>query len=322
MVDQQPFPGRSSRKDDTYIKKLRNFMLRYRAGNKAAREKLAYENLALYFAYQIYERRDDVNYHTALHIESRILSRQSDAEIAAEVCTQPGVVHWYEKLFFHVRDRLNAHDWIVDQVLWPAFDRASYTITDTGGEAVVINRPIAEPHFDCTTKFFAYFGGPFLLDHMLTGFTRGATATSREDVSSWYENQYQNRIAQRATQAIQTFALTKFDVIKLFEIHNQLISIRKNANNKEDNKSFLTKAIMAMVGGMQWGVGREGAKLVKGTVIEKFDDGAAELRDEEMMLLGVGEHPSSVEGVELLCLPEPGTREEREQIETPAPSQS
>src|SRR5262249_21936789 len=60
-------------------------------------------------------------------VQARILSRQTDDEIAAHSGLTPDTVRCFETLFFRVRDRLDAADWIAARVvgagLWRGFAR-------------------------------------------------------------------------------------------------------------------------------------------------------------------------------------------------------
>jgi hypothetical protein len=50
-------------------------------------------------------------------VQARLLAGQTDAEIADACGLDAEVVYWFESLFFHVRDRLQARDWIAIRVL-------------------------------------------------------------------------------------------------------------------------------------------------------------------------------------------------------------
>jgi hypothetical protein len=60
-------------------------------------------------------------------VQARLLSGQTEDEIAARSGLTPDTVRWFEALFFRVRDRLHARDWVAAQVLggrqWCGFAR-------------------------------------------------------------------------------------------------------------------------------------------------------------------------------------------------------
>ena len=304
---QRETPGRTSKRDDEYVQALRNFILRYRAYTGQPLDQLAFANPGLYWAYQIHDRRHDDGARMAVMIEARILAGQNNVDIAKELCTIPEVIDWYEKIFFNVRDRLHAHDWVVDHVLMPAFLESRIS-AQPGQNASKIRQPLAEAFFDPTLKFFAYFGGPFVLDFVLTGFRRGNRCRNREETGQWFDTYWANRLKQRSSEAVGTFEVNKYNVMQLFETHRELIKIEKSVDAQEGSENDYRKGVAGLLHDMRWAVGKDGEHMVEGTVLASYDKGAAELRDHEMMLLSAGRNPGTIEGAETLELPPPRRR--------------
>lgn len=88
------------------------------------------------------------NDRTRWEVEARILARQTDDEIATRTGLAPAVVGWYEVLFFNVRDRLNARDWIICRAIGSGFSVACQDL----GQVL---------------RAVGYLGGPAALDVML-----------------------------------------------------------------------------------------------------------------------------------------------------------
>jgi hypothetical protein len=304
-------PGRTTKRDDTYIKGLRNFILRYRNGDEVARTQLGYENPGLLWAYQIFEaRQDDAASRLAEIVEARILARQTDEQVADELHTLPQTVLWYEQLFFNVRDRLDGHDWILNHVLFPAVTRSREAALAANAEAAAPvpnpQRPVSEPFFDATIKFFAYFGGPLMLDYVLSGFQRGNLARSREEVGSWFDKHWTTRIKHRSAAASATFEVNRYSVMELFNCHASIMQIQKTQDDDAEKQSQMNKSIKAMMTNMGWAYGKDGEDTVAGTPIEPYDDGAVELRDDEVLLMHGGGKPDTIhEGLEKFTMPEP-----------------
>lgn len=78
-------------------------------------------------------------------VEARILARHDDATIARDCSLVPEVVHWFEALFFNVRDRLHARDWITLRAIRLHQGASNETIW----------------------RAFAYHGGPIILEIIL-----------------------------------------------------------------------------------------------------------------------------------------------------------
>lgn len=85
-------------------------------------------------------------------VEARLLSGQSDNEIASRLRIAPHEVDLYERLFFDVRESLRAHDWIFGKAIgWP---RPGQSDQELGR----------------LWKSVGYFGGPSVLDWMIVLF--------------------------------------------------------------------------------------------------------------------------------------------------------
>lgn len=76
-------------------------------------ENLARVDPEVYAAHQLYDQRGP----RRLEIEARLLAGQTVPEVAARVALPEPTVAAFEALFFHVRDRLEAADWITVHAL-------------------------------------------------------------------------------------------------------------------------------------------------------------------------------------------------------------
>ena len=310
MVDRMPNPGRSTARDDEYVKHFRNFLLRYRAYDVDARKRMGYENPGLYWAYEIYAGRQQP--HTKRNsaaVEAMLLAGLSDDEIAKECHTVPQVIKYYEALFFNVRDRLQSGHWIVTHALMPAYEMAiaaGHQVLDANGAPNFQRTPLSEPFDDATLKMFGYFGGPIILRYMLDcGFRRGAMAQGTDGIPAWFDGHVFTRLRHRSSMAAQTFELSKYDVMQLFEIHLRIVEIEKSTDSDETKQNAIFSNIAAMLKNMPWAIGEEGKKMIEGTLVEPYDASAAELRDAELQLLSSGRKPSTIKGIEHMKLPPP-----------------
>jgi hypothetical protein len=97
----------------------------------------------------------------SLLVEAWLLARQPSAAIAGLTGVQPAIVDAFEALLFHCRDRIDARDWVVSQLIGPAGTAAA------------------------TLKSFAYFGGPHVLPLVLPYLVGGrALFASRLDLTT------------------------------------------------------------------------------------------------------------------------------------------
>jgi hypothetical protein len=95
-------------------------------------------------------------------LESRILARQSDEEIAARLKIAPGAVQAYADTFFDVRPRLKAKTYISTMILGTA-------AMDAG----------LEPLTEWVARSLAYFGGARVLDFVLPWLRDGGMAVEK-----------------------------------------------------------------------------------------------------------------------------------------------
>jgi hypothetical protein len=84
---------------------------------------------------------------TRLLVQARLLARQTSSEIAVRTGFADSVIDAYETVFFHCRDRLEAHDW----VLTCAIGVRSWAEPKGPDPAAVL-------------KAFAHWGGPRVLE--------------------------------------------------------------------------------------------------------------------------------------------------------------
>jgi hypothetical protein len=315
IVDKYP-AGKSTPYDDEYIKKYKTFLVKYRNADEITRQKLGYGNPGMFWAHQIYDCKASAH-RKSTAIEARILARLDDDHIANELHTIPETIQWYELLFFNVRDRLNSGDWIVDHVLMPAYE-ASLTAgiavaegeqTDDDAPPLMpkfVRTPLSEPFYDATLKMFGYFGGDRLLNYFLKcGFREGAKANSDDDIANWFDGHWSNRIRHRSTMAAQSFEVNKYNVMELFATHTRIIEIERSTDTQVSKTTQINVNVAAMLRNMPWAIGDAGRAMVANTALAQYDDGAAELRDSELMLISSGRTPSTVKGVDKLRLPPP-----------------
>ena len=96
----------------------------------------------LHIAHQLYRE----NHPTRWLIESRILAGLTDEQIAQADGLPAEAVGWFEKVFFHVRDRFAAEAWIAGAA-FPKLTRHELTLQDQ----------------DQLLRWAGYFGGPLVL---------------------------------------------------------------------------------------------------------------------------------------------------------------
>lgn len=296
-------PERTKRYDDEYVQGYKKFLFQWNK-SETNRDRLMHDNPGLFFAYLLHDRTH-LEPELRLMIEARLLADVDRDQIAHEAKTIPETVEWYEKLFFNVSPFLTHHDWIVKHVLLPSSDRFIEDSSDDDSDEEFTPRPSSEvvrPHLDMTLKFFAFFGGPLICDVMISGFRRDKRITSYEDIPEYFNEQFASQIMRRSAQASGQFEINKYNVMELFATHSRLIEIQRSIEGQEDRHNEFEKHINAMLSELPWTAGLDGKELFAESPIGVYDDGAAELNEEELMLYGSGKEPESVDGVAELTI--------------------
>jgi hypothetical protein len=233
---------------------------------------------ALFYAFEVHETRQP---SLRWLLEARILGRESPGAIAAKIGISPEAVAAYANAFFDVSDRLDRADFISQEVL----------------------EPLAIP--DASTEYFwkklAYSQGAAALDEVIANPNRKQT---RDDLGTGLQG-YTERLWQEKTAR----AITHFDP-ESDQIGPQFLraSSRPQKIEPQEDTPKLTdlhRHIMAFIEQVQFPVGDE--RCVP-TATDKFENTAAELRDEEMMRVRGGENLADEKDIESLQLPTPELR--------------
>ncbi len=305
LCDRHPVPGRSTCRDDSYIRSGRKFLLQHRARETPAeREELFWEQPGLYYAYEVYERMPS-DAVPALILQARLLAQQTPVEIAASCGMLPEAISWYEALFFNVTPRINCRDWITKQVLLPALSRRFDRYVDDDEPSRRRGRLVSPPFVDSTLKLFAYFGGKYLVDLMLTGFGSGAPLDSVENLAPWLDRHWSAMLKRRSLQAAHQLEVHQHNIMQLFEVNIRLMELEKSAESLEQTRTEIEKAAQALIEELPMAVGDAGRASIAGTALEPYEDGASELRDDELHMVSAGLAPAGFRETLPLALPPP-----------------
>jgi hypothetical protein len=113
----------------------------------AQRQKLAEKMPEIHKAHEIHKQGGSLKWV----LEAFLLTEETSETIGRRLGLPTAVVDWYEQLFFCVRDRLSARDWVVLVAIGMKFVRAEVTKEDV----------------DLLLKWLAYAGGPLVLETYL-----------------------------------------------------------------------------------------------------------------------------------------------------------
>ena len=312
ILDRIGGPGRSSTKDDKWVRGFRAFLKRYREYDDARRAVLFNEDPDRYLAWLCYEKRDTDN-EVPLMIEARTLARQPVEDIARETVTSPGAVTWYQKMLFDVENRLDSLDWVMKHVLVPAYRRSREPDgppvegegdDDTTAQLEAMRRqPVAAPFYDGMLKFFAYFGGIYMLDFMLVGFQRGELAASRDDTMTWLERHITGNQTRRTASSVGVFEINRYNVVDLFNWHARMRELSVTEKGAGAQRSGVDRNVAGLIGDIQYAIGHQARESARRDGFK--DDVPGEPRASELLAAAAGGKPPADEADLLHALPPP-----------------
>lgn len=217
-------------------------------------------------------------------VEARLLAGESNEQIAARMATDSKVIEAYEAVFFNVRDRLDRLDYIVTVVM-----------------ADAVTRGLSERQYDLLWKLFGYRGGSHVLDSVISKFSPIAKPDRPEDVGQFFQEFAVNTVKHKAALATLTVPINTHTQLALIESFVKYVEIEKNSENSTKAHTTIVENIGAMLGALPFHIGTkldsEAEKMLP------YDAGAAELRNEELMIVSAGGTLSNQQSIQDLRFP-------------------
>lgn len=253
-----------------------------RAGNRRnAMYALILRDKELFWAHSIWLA--DKN-PTRWGIEARVLAGESDEQIAEKIGTDPGIIAAYINVFFDVRDRLNNLDYVQNVIM-----------------ADAVTRGLQERHYDLLWKLLAYKGGPLVLDAVINRGTDVTKPNSADGVGTFFQDFAISSMKYKAALASLTVQVNTHTQLPLIESFVKYVEIEKNSDNAMKAQSSIVDNIGVMLTSLPFQIGTkldsEGAKMLP------FDNGAAELRGDEMLVIAAGGKLKNTADIQKLGFP-------------------
>jgi hypothetical protein len=280
LADHRPRPLPCTKlNDDVWISKARTYLLAYAACASGLTEPdqieerrrlLFCEFPALHNAHLLYlsdiGSKAEVYGHQRYAVEARLLAGQTNREIARRCHIIPGAIEYYEQLYFNVRDRLNARDYIIGQIITPPNGIGLQDFT-----------------LELSAKFFGYFGGPVVLEFVLNQFDTALTRPkSSKQLDGFFDAFFQKTIRRRAAEASITAEINRWNVMQLFEIHSMLIAETRLRERDMGNAGQYEENMRLLLNSVPWVTGRDSRKALGESPIGEYLKGPYELRAGEM----------------------------------------
>jgi hypothetical protein len=267
----------------TWIRRASRLKRHYeRAGNRrAALYALILRDKELFWAHSIWlADKNPVRWG----IEARVLAGETDEEIAAKIGTDPGVISAYVKTFFDVRDRLQNLDYVQNVIM-----------------ADAVTRGLQERHYDLLWKLLAYKGGPHVLDAVIGRGTAVERPNHADGVGDFFQDFAISSMKYKAALASLTVQINTHTQLPLIESFVKYVEIERNSENAMKAQASIVDNIGVMLTSLPFKIGTkldaEGVKMLP------FDNGAAELRGDEMMVIAAGGQIANTADIQKLNFP-------------------
>lgn len=234
--------------------------------NPRRRRALLLRDRELYWAHSMWLAEKQP---TRWGIEARVVAGESDEEIAAKLGTAPEVVTAYVNVFFDIREKLHNVDYMLNVVM---------------ADAVV--RGLQERQYDLLWKLMGYHGGPHALDAAISKFIPIARPSTKDDVSGFFHDFAINSMKYKSAVAAATVPINTHTQLPLLDSFVKYVEIERTTENASKAHATIVENIGAMLSALPFKVG---TKLDSASLkMVPFDNGAAELKNEELMIVANG----------------------------------
>jgi hypothetical protein len=248
-----------------WIKQAEKFRRAYNdCSNDTDRQILAGKFPSIFWAYHAYQHETPARWA----MESYLLARETDREVAFRGGHGEGVVTAYEALFFNVREKLRHPNYIINTVI---------------GEA--IHRGLSDRQYDLLWKLCGYMCGPYVLDMLVTKFPEMSWAPTPDAVSSTLQDTAVGSMKMKAALAALMVPVNNQTHLALLDIFNKYVEVERSTDSREGAKESILENINAMMRGLPFSVAGKGQSDKH---IAHYYAAGAELRYEELMLVSAG----------------------------------
>jgi hypothetical protein len=201
LLDRRSRPSRNCKYDDTYVRKYRSYLLRYSiASSDCERLEVCRELPHIHSAHVIRHCSDS---ETRDVLEARVLARQTAAEIAVKLAIEPDTVTAYEKIYFDVRERLDAKTYVAKVVLgFPDYLRGMISESSRGQ----------------FLRRIAYYGGPIALEALLITMWPSSQADKPADVAQWFNEALGSTVLTHAMAVALTMEINRHNAMRFLRL--------------------------------------------------------------------------------------------------------
>lgn len=217
-------------------------------------------------------------------IEARVLAGESDEQIADKLGTEPGVINAYVNTFFDVREKMRHMDYVVNVIM-----------------ADAVSRGLQERHYDLLWKLLGFHGGSLVLNAVINKFTPVNRPEKPENVSGFFQDFAIASMKYKSALATLTVQVNTHTQLPLIESFAKFVEIERATENATKAQTSIVENIGSMLTSLSFHVGTkldsEAVKMVP------FDSSAAELNNNEMIVVASGGKLEDQSAIEKLRFP-------------------
>jgi hypothetical protein len=281
LADHRPRPLRPRRTDDHFVRAYRRFLIAMTEanGDAEAEHEVFLSQPQAFLAHAIHFHPDR-EWHALF--QARILAREEDDQIAQRFHTSPEVIHFYEKVFYNVRDRMGALDWITKIILGTLSARdANKNDSLTADQRFMLYR------------LYGYLGGSHVLDMLLAGLNPHQRAHTRDECQNWFETAMADALRIRGAMIARVFESSKWNNMQLLELVTNAVEARRAAGT--DAPTDQSRILAETLTRVHWSLA--GKAAVPGEdPLRLF--AAVEPRAAELEVLAAGQYPATLRQAE------------------------
>jgi hypothetical protein len=240
-----------------------------RCGNEEQLQmKLAEQIPIMFWAHYLYDQP-----HNPMRwsIEARILAGETDWEIAGRIGCCEEIIQTYEALFFNVRGKLNRTDYIFNVVLKDA-----------------VMRGLHEREKDLLWKLMAYIGGSHVLDAVINPLGNPQWVDSPDDIPAFFQDVAIGVIKKKATIAAVSVPINSKTEMKLIKAFGKFVELERSTDSQGKTTYLIISGIGAMLDSLPFRVASRKPARPQVEPLSEYDQGAADLRQDEFKCVAAG----------------------------------
>ncbi len=256
-------------RDDQATWNIWRFLKKRRAACEPAerlRVELAHRDLAL--AFELHHGN-----HRRLRplLEAYLLAGADDASLAKKLALPKRAVRWFRRAFFDVEHLRKSPLRIIHDVIG---------ITDSEGQSALSEHKV--------WKLVGYLLKVDALDRFFHDPNADGEALSSGGLNAWFARH--TRMILGCKRLLATSNLST-DNAQHAEMLLRLLQQEQSSQRESDAapSTPIERHVQAMLAEIPWTAGAAAAEVYEGTVVDKYDKMAAEVRDEELQILAAGE---------------------------------